>query len=423
MWSMTTEGIKGIEGMAQAQDSAQDCPTCPQLTANGAIGLYSQESQAQDWLTSVEGLTPTFVCVAGFTATALIENISAAGLTPQDRLFTANADLEFLLHGVQSAPRDPLPPLTAGASPVLISRAITTACQFPIYAINAGLPYPLPAPAFNLNLPPARCVSTGQSLPIAQVWELFRQGWTIGQTLAPTAECLIISECVVGGTTTALGVLTGLGIAAAGKVNSSHAQCNHQLKQAVVEAGLQVLQRRGAHVPLDPIAAIATFGDPMQPVVAGLALAASRQRPVLLAGGTQMLAVWEVSRRLATHLTLATSDKSPLEPLIASFVEPQEFAKICLERILVGTTRWVAEDPTGGTIALAQQLHAPLVATQLNFAHSRHHQLRAYERGYVKEGVGAGGCAIAAIACQAQTLAQLVTAIDQLVDQLVNSST
>jgi NaMN:DMB phosphoribosyltransferase len=63
----------------------------------------------------------------------------------------------------------------------------------------------------------------------------------------------------------------------------------------------------------------------------------------------------------------------------------------------VGTTRWVAEDPTGDTVGLAQDIGSvPLLATELSFATSRYPQLQAYEQGYVKEGVGAGGCAIAA---------------------------
>lgn len=64
--------------------------------------------------------------------------------------------------------------------------------------------------------------------------------------------------------------------------------------------------------------------------------------------------------------------------------------------MVVGTTRWVAEDPSGDTIGLAQLSQACLMATQLSFQNSRFAALRAYEQGFVKEGVGAGGCAIAA---------------------------
>ncbi|MFP3386581.1 hypothetical protein R0J92_24360, partial [Tritonibacter sp. SIMBA_163] len=81
---------------------------------------------------------------------------------------------------------------------------------------------------------------TGQALPQARVEALFAQGWHWGEVLAKTVQdsYLIIGECVVGGTTTALGLLTGLRIAAANKVNSSHPQCNHRQKWEIVQAGL-----------------------------------------------------------------------------------------------------------------------------------------------------------------------------------------
>jgi len=37
----------------------------------------------------------------------------------------------------------------------------------------------------------------------------------------------------------------------------------------------------------------------------------------------------------------------------------------------------------------------PLLATQLDFSASKYPVLQAYQQGFVKEGVGAGGCAIA----------------------------
>ena len=66
---------------------------------------------------------------------------------------------------------------------------------------------------------------------------------------------LILGECVVGGTTTALAILTGLGIEAVGKVNSSHPVCNHEQKWAVVQAGLEKIQNS-----LDPLATCCSGG-------------------------------------------------------------------------------------------------------------------------------------------------------------------
>jgi uncharacterized protein (TIGR00303 family) len=331
--------------------------------------------QVQAWLQGYRHQLPGFVCVLGFTATGLIPGISAAGAAPADRQLTAVADAEFLINGPQPYPKYVLPPLTQGASPVLITRAVVTELSLPVYLFNAGLPVLPAVPAIDLGGRPAECITTGQAMPLEVVRHLWQQGLEWGEKLARQHPYLVISECVVGGTTTALSLLTGLGYACQGKVNSSHPQCNHAQKWQVVQQGWQAANMALAAQPtLSPINWVAALGDPMQIVVAGMAMAASRTAGVLLAGGTQMLAVYALAKALATAESLAWRP----------------------EAVLVGTTRWVAADPTGDTAGLAALVGAPLVATQLSFAQSRYPQLQAYERGFVKEGVGAGGAAIVA---------------------------
>ncbi len=357
------------------------------------ISIYTQDRQAQQWLQRYRGRSPLFACVLGFTETGLIPGISAAGATPHDRQYTAIADAEFLVNGVQASPQYPLPPLNAGASPVLISRAVVEAQSIPVQLINAGLPQNPPVAAIDLNGQPARCLSTGQAMDRAIVEHLFEQGLVWGDKLSIQVadSYLILGECVVGGTTTALAVLTALGIKASGKVNSSHPICNHAQKWDLVQQGLSHLSARN-----DPLAIVAAVGDPMQIVVAGMAIAASRRCGVLLAGGTQMLAVYALARAIAQARAIPWD----------------------LEQIIIGTTRWVSEDPTGDTVGLAQDLGSvPLIATQLSFATSRHPQLRSYEQGYVKEGVGAGGCAIAAHLSQNWGQRDLLAAIETLADR------
>lgn len=357
------------------------------------ISIYTQHQQAEQWLQRYQGRSPLFACVLGFTETGLIPGISAAGAMPRDRQYTAIADAEFLINGVQANPRYPLPPLHVGASPVLISRAVVEAQAIPVQLINAGLPQAPAVAAIDVKGHPARCLSTGQAMDWAIVEHLFKQGLLWGNKLAAQVSdsYLVLGECVVGGTTTALAVLTALGIKACGKVNSSHPICNHAQKWNLVQQGLSAL-----HPSSDPLTIVAAVGDPMQIVVAGMAIAASRTCGVLLAGGTQMLAVYALARAIAQTHAL------PLD----------------LEQIIIGTTRWVAEDPTGDTVGLAHDLGSvPLIATQLSFATSRHPQLQAYEQGYVKEGVGAGGCAIAAHLFKHWGQMELLAEIEALADR------
>ena len=131
----------------------------------------------------------------------------------------------------------------------------------------------------------------------------------------------------------------------------------------------------------DPLALVAAVGDPMQPLAAGLVLAASAQGvPVLLAGGSQMAAV------LALALALA----------------PAERRSSLLALVQLATTVWVAQE-RGSNLALLLDRIAkrwgvdqPLVpqVAGLRFSHCRSQVLRDYEDGYVKEGVGAGGLAL-----------------------------
>ncbi|NEQ97198.1 MAG: TIGR00303 family protein [Cyanothece sp. SIO2G6] len=358
----------------------------------------SQVSVGLQWLRRFQNQRPYFVCVLGFTDTALIPGISAAGATPSDRQTTALADAEFLVNGPCPQPTYPLPPLTVGISPTFISRAVIQRQAIPLQVFNAGLLQSPPIPHVDLAGQSARCVSTGQALDPEVVKHLFQVGLDWGDRLTSPLHpsrlhnsYLIISECVVGGTTTALAVLTGLGHNAKGKVNSSHADCNHTQKWDVVSTGLSRFHATTRH----PQAIVAAVGDPMQPVVAGMAIAASCSSGVLLAGGTQMLAVYALMQAWAERDQIAWNP----------------------DNVVVGTTRWVTDDPTGDTVGLARDLGAPLIASQLSFQPSRYPQLQIYEQGFVKEGVGAGGCAIAANLYQDWSQTQTLEAIESLVEQ------
>ncbi|MCP6759487.1 MAG: TIGR00303 family protein [Fischerella sp. CENA71] len=397
---------------------------------NDFIRIYTEIEQGKEWIERYRGCSPLFGCVLGFTETGLIPGISAAGLTSEDRKYTAIADAEFLYYGAEHKPHYPLPPLTAGASPVFISRAVVEALHIPVYLFNAGLPYPPNVPAIDLGGSTARCLSNGNALELATVQHLLEVGLLWGDRLAARVQegYVILGECVVGGTTTALAILLGLGIDAAGKVNSSHPTCNHTQKLSVVQAGLEKMKQRRAEAitrtgdnveskgrqqgkiapispvsQVDPLELVAAVGDPMQVSMAGMAIALSRSCGVLLAGGTQMLAVYALMRAIATTYALPWRS----------------------QQVVVGTTRWVAEDPTGSTVELAQVINlsgypVSLLATQLNFTHSRYSQLQAYEQGFVKEGMGAGGAAIAAHLYHNWQQNQLLVAIETQIKRMLS---
>lgn len=351
-------------------------------------------------------------CILSFTETGLQPNISAAGHTVQSRQYTALADAEFLINGARS--RDLLRPgygrmaLAAGISPAVITRAVVSEQNILLQLLSTGLPDRLTVPHVRLPQVIAKAVQTGQAMTMAQVKSLVHSGLRYGQywgqrwgrKLGSQASYLVLGECVVGGTTTAQAVLSALGYDVAGRMSSSQRVNNHLQKQALVEAGLAIWRSRNCQPSalqqqLFPLAAVAAVGDPMQAVAAGVAIAASRYGGILLAGGSQMLAVYALAKALA-HSKLFGRWRTDW----------------CSEQVVVGTTRWVIEDKGADTVAIAHAVGAPYIASDINFSSSPYFQLRAYERGFVKEGVGAGGCAIAAYLYQNWTVDQLRHAVE-----------
>ncbi len=315
------------------------------------------------------------------TATAAVPGISAAGATPRSRLSTAAADAELLLWGPGRRRPHALPPLPAGVSPALISHVVLRDLGWleRVQVADLGCSE---APAVpHLRLPglesagPAHCLSSGLALAPQRVEALLERGRRWASALDPTRP-LVLAECVPGGTSTALAVLRGLGLAADGLVSGSLRHSAHGLKAGLVHAGL-------AAAGLDPGRSspeqvLAAVGDPMQVLAAGLLpAAAARGVPVLLAGGSQMAAV------LALALALAAPGQRPALGT----------------RVRLATTAWVAEEPDSDLARLLAligerwQVTPRLEVADLRFHGSRCRALADYERGFVKEGVGAGGMA------------------------------
>jgi len=333
------------------------------------------------------------VVLLAATATAAIPGISAAGATPESRRATAAADAELLVLGPGRHRPHALPPLPAGVSPALISQVVLDSLGLHPLVVDLGCAL---APAVpHLRLPgslasgPARCLTSGRAMDPGTVAGLLSLGrrWGERQAKARPGRPLLLAECVPGGTTTAQALLSGLGLAVEGLVGSSLRDPDLSLKaqlvrQGLAAAGLGLPSSLGEGPPAeaDPLAVVAAVGDPMQPVAAGLVLAAAAQGvPVLLAGGSQMAAV------LALALALAPA------PLRGELVA----------QVAIGTTAWVADDPSSNLGGLLQTLErhwgvTPLgLVADLRFQAPLHPALLDYERGFVKEGVGAGGLALA----------------------------
>lgn len=330
----------------------------------------NNELKAKAFLEEIEGKKPLFIATIATTETGKIPGLSAAGANPDFTDFTPPADAELLLLGkcksIQGVPITP----DGIPTPALITTSALHLADIPVLIVNGGVKVKPQIPYIDVNGSPGRDIRSGDS--VDNVEEVIGRAKVVGEQLAKTADYLVIGESIPGGTTTALGVLTALGVDAMGKVSSTLPNNPHSLKADVVSAGLKAAGEKFGSLKGDPIKAVSAVGDPMMAALAGLVIGGSRQAPVLMAGGTQMTAVLAVINAL----------------------EPKALCNAA-----IGTTRWVAKDKSSDICGIVKQFsEVPILAADLDFGPSKYPGLQIYETGLVKEGVGAGGASIAAMA-------------------------
>jgi uncharacterized protein (TIGR00303 family) len=297
--------------------------------------------------------------VAGTTATARIDGISAAGEAPDLLAHTPSADAELLAHGdLVRAPALPASP-TGCPTPATVTRAACELTDTAAFVVDGGLAEPTGAPTVDVGAAPGRDVREADPVPTAPgAWVAARE---FGRAL-PDDE-LVVGETVPGGTTTALGVLRALGVDA--PVSSSLPENPLDLKRAVVRDALDASDLAPGDAAYRPQAAVRFAGDPVLAVVAGLAVGALESgTAVVLGGGTQMLA----AAALVRHAGVA-------EPLT------------------LATTAYLAADAP--VESAAADLDCRVVVTDPGFG-GRDDALARYAAGEAKEGAGMGGALLVA---------------------------
>ncbi|MEO9319731.1 MAG: nicotinate mononucleotide-dependent phosphoribosyltransferase CobT [Nitrososphaera sp.] len=312
---------------------------------------------------------PVFVCTISYTATSEIPGITVAGSNPDLVKYTPAADAEYLCYGkCRCIPGVPATP-DGKPTPAVITRAALHIADIPFFIVDAGSKIKPDVPYISLGLEPGKNIAEGDAMSRAQAQDAFDKGRVLGEQLAGCGDMLVLGESIPGGTTTALAVLSGLGIDARFRMSSSMPSNPHEIKNAILE---RAIARRVNHEGLgSPLDIVAAFGDPMIASVAGIATGAlTASDSVLLAGGTQMAAVLGVLKR----------------------------SIVPLSRLYVGTTVYVADDPKADLAGLVDSAGpAPVLSCDLHLPESGKAGLRAYGDGFVKEGAGAGGASIAAM--------------------------
>lgn len=289
-----------------------------------------------------------------------------AGANPELVKYTPPADAEFLYYGrckcIKVVPATP----DGKPTPALITRAALQEAEIPLLVVDAGAKIKPSIPYVSLGIEPGRNIANENAMDESNARKAFDHGVILGRQLAKMSDLVVIGESIPGGTTTALAVLNALGVDAKFKVSSSMPENPHDLKNKVVASAIK---RAGIIHSL--FATIAAFGDPMMPSVSGIASGVlDAGGKVMLAGGTQMSAVVAILWRLGKRI----------------------------DRLCIGTTSYVAKDPSADLAGLVRAAHrVPILSCDLHLGESSKPGLQAFAKGFVKEGVGAGGASIAAL--------------------------
>jgi uncharacterized protein (TIGR00303 family) len=299
-----------------------------------------------------------FFLIIGSTDIAREPGLSAAGANTDVLPFTSPADADVVRFGYPVAidcfPMDP----DGHPTPALITRAAVECADIPVCVVRAGTSCAPAPPYVELCPTPGGDPRRGSAVPDAK--KILGDAASFAKNMTVTMKRVMIAESIPGGTTTALLALRALGydcmVSSASNINPT------SLKEKIwddvaARAGIKMGDLRN-----DPLGAIEKMGDPMQAAVLGFITGIDNKTNVVLAGGTQMLAVAACLRALGND-----------------------------REITVATTKYVGNDKTTQFSELASALDVNTYFAPLDFSDSPFKGLRDYEAGYVKEGAGAGG--------------------------------
>lgn len=312
---------------------------------------------------------PIFVNVISYTETSQISGITFAGANPDLIKYTPAADSEYLycgkcysISGVPATP-DGIP------TPALLTRTALSIGKIPCLVVNSGSNIEPKIPSISFKVSPGKNIQLEAALQVPEAHQAFEYGKLLGDQLSMSTDLIVIGESIPGGTTTALGVLTGFGIDANYKMSSSMPKNPHDLKISIVQ---EAIKNQKISNLKDPFKIISSLGDPMIPAVAGLAAGVIESgSKAMLAGGTQMAAV------LAFMYSL----------------------NVPLRNICIGTTSYVTDDDNSDLEYLVRTIcpDVPVMSVNPGLDKSKKRGLRMYDRGVVKEGVGSGGALISLV--------------------------
>jgi uncharacterized protein (TIGR00303 family) len=263
--------------------------------------------------------------------------LSAAGANAEVLPLTSAADADVIRFGRPSAidcfPMDP----EGHPTPAIITRAAVVSADIPVTIVRAGSILPPEPPYVELGAQAGKDPRKEPS--VADARKIFERARELALNCTSHGGKVMLAESIPGGTTTALLVLRALGhdvmVSSASKVNPIERK-EKIWADASARPGIKRGDLRG-----EPLKAIEELGDPMQSAVLGFIVGSHNKSEIVLAGGTQMLAVAACLRALG--------DGRP---------------------ITVATTKSIAQDPSSSFVRLASALEVETYVAPLDFSAS-----------------------------------------------------
>ena len=332
------------------------------VTTYGSCELIEKLQESEDEC--------VFLLTIGTTETSKIEGISGAGASAELTEYTPAADVEFMVLNEVRCTQSAAETVVDGAAaptPARLTKAALQLSNIPFVIVDAGSKIKPDVEYVSLGKDYGRDIRTGKG--ILNPLEIFENAKDLGGELSQRHEILIIGESIPAGTTTALGVLKALGYEANEKVSGSMPYNPHDLKSKTVDEGL----KNAGIIPgeADAMQAIGAVGDPTLPAIAGIVLGSTI--PIILAGGTQMAAACAVIKSIQPSFDFS--------------------------RINLATTVFVAGDETADLFGILNLIDDNITVNVVDpeFEKSEHEGLKNYNKGFVKEGAGAGGAMFSAL--------------------------
>ncbi len=324
--------------------------------------LFGNIEQGENFLESMKSKRFLFSFVISYSETCEIPGITFAGADKDLIQFTPAADAEYLHYGYcKTIDKIPMTP-DGKPTPALLTKTALESASIPHLTINAGSKISPQLPFIDTGMSFGKNISTDDAMTDSQVSHAVDYGRIVGRSMASFTDCLIIGESIPGGTTTALAVLKALGYDA--KVSSSIPNNPVELKNQIVKSALERMDSD------HPYSIVAKVGDPMIPFVAGMLSSASSVSNVMLAGGTQMVAVLAFAAKIG-------------------FNE---------ENTTIGTTSYITNDESANFTSLVTEIaDIPAISVNPGLGNSQYVGLKAFSEGFAKEGVGAGGSIISSM--------------------------